>query len=80
MPTHRSKARNRKPPARSREGGWKYSDKKASITQPLPEFTQTTQAVIRPTTAEEFPQSKEDAIKALSQLLLNRAKVKNQAS
>ena len=80
MPTPKSKSRYRKPPAKSREDYWMYSERKTSITQPLTEYTQTAQPLIRPTTTEEFPQSKEDAIKALSQLLLNRAKVKNQTS
>ena len=58
-----------------------YSEQKASITQPIPDF-QTIEKTIsssRPTT-QEFPQSKEDAIKALSSLLLARAKTKSQTS
>jgi Kinesin motor domain len=74
----KNKLRRKKTPVKTREDYWMYSEKKASITQPLPESSQTTDQP-RPIT-QEFPQSKEDAIKALSQLLLIRAKNKSQTS
>ena len=79
MPSVRSKARHKKPPTKTRDDFWMYSDKKASTTLPMPEYTEIPQSV-RPITTQDFPQSKEEAIKALSQLLLNRAKTKNQTS
>jgi kinesin family protein 4/21/27 len=72
----KSKSRRRKPPTKSREDFFMYEEKKQSVTQPIPEYSQTAQP-IRPIT-QEFPQSKEDAIKALSQLLLSRARAKTQ--
>lgn len=77
LPSGKIKIRQRKTPAKSREDYWMYSEKKVSVTQPGPEYIQVAQPT-RPITSEDFPQSKEDAIKALSQLLLNRAKVKGQ--
>lgn len=73
----KNKGRRRRAPVRSRDEFISFEEKKQSITQPLPDYTQTVQ-VVRPVT-QEFPQSKDDAIKALSQLLLARARAKTQS-
>ena len=72
----KTKVRRRKAPAKSREDFFMYEEKKQSVTQPIPDYSQTAQPIRTPT--QEFPQSKEDAIKALSQLLLSRARAKTQ--
>lgn len=74
LPTQRNKVRPRKTPRRQKNELWPQSEKKTSVTQPLPEYLQLAPPVR--TMTQEFPQSKEDAIKALSQLLLARAKTK----
>lgn len=71
------KSKRRKAPQRSREEFFDFEVKKQATTQPLPDYTQTIQ-MPRPVT-QEFPQSKDDAIKALSQLLMARARAKTQA-